>query len=221
MNGIARKFFPCPQRLENKNQKNTIFTLCFLVLQKTQAMSTKYKAKTTEEAYFITITTVGWIDVFTRLNQKNNIINALQYCKENKGLEIYAYCLMSSHLHILCKATEGFILSDVIRDFKKFTSKKIVQTINDEPESRREWLLAYFQKACEHLKRNQQFKVWQDGYHAEIVETNWFIKQKVNYIHNNPVKDKIETFPEDYYFSSARNYAGLENDLEVILLDLF
>ena len=68
---------------------------------------------------------------------------------------------------------------------------------------------------------DQNHKVWQDGYHAELVETNWFIKQKVNYIHNNPVKDKIVSLPEDYYFSSARNYAGLENDLEVILLDLF
>jgi len=99
-------------------------------------MSTKYKATTTEEAYFITITTVGWIDVFTRLNQKNVIINALQYCQENKGLEIYGYCIMSSHIHLLCKGTDGFILSDIIRDFKKFTSKKIVQTIFDEPALR-------------------------------------------------------------------------------------
>ena len=184
-------------------------------------MSTKYKATTTEEAYFITITTVGWIDIFTRLNQKEIIIKALNYCQQNKSLEVYAYCLMSSHIHLLCKATNGYILSDVIRDFKKFTSKNIIKVIINEPESRREWLLDYFQKACQHLKREQQFKVWQDGYHAEIVETNWFIKQKVNYIHNNPVKDKIVQFPEDYYFSSARNYAGLQNDLEVILLDLF
>ncbi len=184
-------------------------------------MSTKYKATTSEECYFITITTVGWIDVFTRLNQKYNIINALNYCQQNKGLEIYAYVIMSSHIHLLCKATDGFILSDVIRDFKKFTSKKIVQICIEEPESRREWMLSYFQKACEHLKRVQNHKVWQDGYHAELVETNWFIKQKVEYIHNNPVKDKTVSLPEDYYFSSARNYAGLDNDLEVILLDLF
>lgn len=184
-------------------------------------MSTKYKATTTEQAYFVTITTVGWIDVFTRLNQKYIIINALDYCCKNKGLEIYAYCLMSNHLHILCKSTNGIILSDVMRDFKKFTSKKIVDAIIDEPESRREWLLPLFQKACENLQRAQQFKVWQDGYHAEIVESNWFIKQKIEYIHNNPVKEKIVALPEDYYFSSARNYAGLENDLEVILLNLF
>ena len=184
-------------------------------------MSTKYKATTSEECYFITITTVGWIDVFTRLNQKYVIINALKHCQEHKGLEIYAYVLMSSHLHLLCKATEGFSLSDVIRDFKKFTSKKIIQTIITEPESRREWMLDYFEKACEHLKRNQQYKVWQDGYHAELIYSNSFIKQKVDYIHNNPVKDKTVSLPEDYYFSSARNYAGLDNDLEVILLDLF
>jgi REP element-mobilizing transposase RayT len=186
-----------------------------------KSMSTKYKATTTENAYFITITTVGWVDVFTRLNQKYNIINSLKYCQDKKGLEIYVYCLMHSHLHLLCKATDGFIVSDVMRDFKKHTSKQIIKTIIDEPESRREWMLDYFQKSCEHLKREQKYKVWQDGYHAEIVEKNWFIKQKVNYIHNNPVKDKIVTLPEDYYFSSAQNYAGLDNELEVILLDLF
>lgn len=128
---------------------------------------------------------------------------------------------MSNHIHLLCKATKGFVLSDVIRDFKKFTSKRIIKTIIDDSESRREWMLDYFKKSCEHLKREQTYKVWQDGYHAELIYSNKFIKQKVEYIHNNPVKDKIVVLPEDYYFSSARNYAGLDNDLKVILLDLF
>jgi REP element-mobilizing transposase RayT len=145
----------------------------------------------------------------------------LQFCQEKKDLEIYAYCIMHSHIHLMCKAINGHVLSDVMRDFKKYTSKKIIHTIMDEPESRREWLLVYFQKACEHLKRDQSYKVWQDGYHAEIIETNWVIKQKVNYIHNNPVKDKLETLPEDYYFNSARNYVCVENNLDVVVLDLF
>lgn len=151
-------------------------------------MSTKYKAAKAEDVYFITITTVGWIDVFTRLNQKQNIIKALEYCQKNKGLEIYAYCIMPSHIHLLCKAVDGNVMPDIMRDFKKFTSKQIIKIILDEPESRREWMLEHFSKACEHLQRNQQYKVWQDGYHAEIAETNWFIKQKLDYIHNNPVK---------------------------------
>ena len=81
-------------------------------------------------------------------------------------------------------------------------------------------MLEQFSKACEHLKRDQQYKVWQDGYHAEIANSNWFIKQKVNYIHNNPVIDKIVAYPEDYIFSSARNYADLDNELEVLVLNL-
>jgi hypothetical protein len=82
-------------------------------------------------------------------------------------------------------------------------------------------MLAYFEKACEHLKREQQYKVWQDGYHAEHIYSNFYIKQKINYIHDNSVKEKLVALPEDYYFSSARNYAGLDNDLKIILLDLF
>ncbi|SHN78997.1 hypothetical protein SAMN05444395_1156 [Flavobacterium fryxellicola] len=72
-------------------------------------MSTKYKATTTEDAYFITITTLDWVDIFTRLYQKKIIIQALQHCQKNKGLEIYGYCIMHSHIHLLCKATDGFM----------------------------------------------------------------------------------------------------------------
>lgn len=87
-------------------------------------MSTKYKATEKDVAYFITITTVGWIDVFTRPRQKYVLINILQYYQKHKGLEIYAYCIMSSHIHLLCKAKEDDLLSNVIRDFKTDISKK-------------------------------------------------------------------------------------------------
>jgi len=184
-------------------------------------MSTKYKATEKDVAYFITITTVGWIDVFTRPRQKYVIINALKYCQKHKGLEIYAYCIMSSHIHLLCKSSETEVLSNIIRDFKTFTSKKIVETIVEYPESRREWMLDYFKKSCAHLKRKQNYKVWQNGYHAEKIYSNKFIKQKINYIHQNPVVDKIVSNPEDYVFSSARNYAELDSEIDIIQLQLF
>jgi REP element-mobilizing transposase RayT len=81
-------------------------------------MSTKYKATMPGTGYFVTITTVGRVDVFTRLKQRYVIINALDYCQKHKGLEIYAYCIMPSHIHMLCKAKEGYILSNIMRDFK-------------------------------------------------------------------------------------------------------
>ncbi|CAM1340659.1 REP-associated tyrosine transposase [Tenacibaculum amylolyticum] len=179
-------------------------------------MSTKYKVKD-NQCYFITITTVGWVDIFTRLNQKYVIIKSLDYCQKEKGLEIYAYCLMHSHLHMVCRAEEGYKLSDIIRDLKKYTSKQIIKTIKEQPESRREWMLHYFKESCKNLKRNQEYKVWQDGYHAEILFSNSFLKEKINYIHNNPVKDKVVKFAEDYIFSSARNYADLDNELDIVV----
>lgn len=181
-------------------------------------MSTKYKANLPNRAYFITITTVNWVDLFTRLDHKQMIIDSLKYCSIQKGLEIYAYCLMPSHLHLLCRAPDNLLLSDIIRDFKKFTSKKAIEIVYKQAESRRNWLLEMFRSECEHLKRNQTFKVWQNGYHAISVESEKFVYQKLNYIHNNPVKDGIVEYPEEYLFSSARNYADKESMLEVCVL---
>lgn len=181
-------------------------------------MSTKYKATIPDKAYFITITCVNWVDLFTRLNHRYTIINALKYCQEYKGLEVFAYCIMPSHIHLICSADDGEKLSNIMRDFKKHTSKELINNITNEPESRREWLLELFAKACEHLKREQKYKVWQDGYHAEIIETPKFMYGKLHYIHNNPVVDKMVEKPEDYIFSSARNYADLDNEFDVFVL---
>lgn len=182
-------------------------------------MSDKYKIRENDKAYFVTLTIVDWIDVFTRKGQKLMILNSLKYCQENKGLVIFGYCIMSSHIHMICKSDEGFQLSDILRDFKKFTSKKIIQIINDEPESRREWMLKLFSDACEHLKREQKFKVWQDGNQAKEIFSNKFLYEKLNYIHQNPVEDLIVVNAEDYLYSSARNYADLDSLLDVCLVD--
>ena len=109
-------------------------------------MSTKYKATMPDTGYFVTITIVGWVGIFTRLKQRCIIINALNYWQEQKGLEIYAYFIMPSHIHMLCKAKEGYLLSNTMRDFKKFTSKQIIETIINFPKNRCEWLLDFLIK---------------------------------------------------------------------------
>lgn len=183
-------------------------------------MSDKYKIREEDKPHFITMTTVGWIDVFTRLNQKLAVVDSLKYCQQHKGLIIFAWCLMPSHLHAIVQVTENNKLTDLLRDLKKFTSKKIVELISEEPESRREWMLTEFQKSCEHLKREQKYKVWLDGNHAEHIFSNSFLRQKLDYIHQNPVKNMIVEQPWDYLFSSARNYAGLSSLLPVELVTI-
>jgi len=83
-------------------------------------MSTKYKFHNPEGIYFVSFAVQGWVDVFTRNEYKNILVENLEYCQKNKGLEIYAWCIMSNHVHLIAGAKEGFLLQDIIRDFKKF-----------------------------------------------------------------------------------------------------
>jgi REP element-mobilizing transposase RayT len=180
-------------------------------------MSDKYKIWDQGKAYFLTLTVVGWIDVFTRKNHKMVIINSLKYCQKEKGLVLFGYCLMPSHLHLIARAENNYSMSNILRDFKKYTSKAIIRQISDEPESRRDWMLEYFKKAGENLRGITNYKLWQDGNHAEVISSNRFFNEKLDYIHYNPVEELIVEKPEDYFFSSARNYAGLDNYLEIVL----
>ena len=105
--------------------------------------------RVTKEMYFITSTVIDWVDVFTRPAYKHVIIESLSYCQKEKGLIIYAWVLMTNHLHVIVGAKEGYNISDIIRDFKKFTSKKIIALINDNiQESRRDWMLNRFEYAA-------------------------------------------------------------------------
>lgn len=180
-------------------------------------MSEKYKIHDHDKSYFITMTVVGWIDVFTRKNHKLLIVNSLKHCQKYKGLEIFAWCLMPSHLHMIVRASGKQTLSEILRDMKRHTSKKIVEQIIEEHESRRNWMLAYFKHSGRYIKRIQKYKVWQDGNHAEIIYSPAFFYNKLNYIHKNPVTDMTVSREEDYWFSSARNYAERDYLLEVIL----
>lgn len=168
-----------------------------------------------EAAYFLTATVVGWADVFTKPVYKDAIIDSLKYCIDKKGLNIYAYCLMTNHLHMLANTEEGFLLEDTIRDFKRHTSTEIIRLIQDEPESRREWLLSLFGIAGVESPKNNSYKFWQTGNHAIEIYSEKFVWEKINYIHENPVRAKLVKKPEDWIYSSASNYLGEESILEI------
>ncbi len=170
-----------------------------------------YKDKT----YFLTMTVVDWVDLFTRVTQKQLIVDSMKYCMENKGLNIYGWCLMPSHLHLIANTKIPFDLDNVIRDFKRHTSKHAILLIENSPESRREWLLDKFAHAGKTHPKNKNHKVWRDKNHAIELFTEKVTWQKLKYIHRNPVVDKIVYNEQDYLFSSARNYYGLPNVLEI------
>lgn len=121
---------------------------------------------------------------------------------------------MSNHIHLLVRS-EREDLSGVLRDFKSYTSKKIIEEINSCNESRKEWMLKIFKDAAFKHKRNSEYQFWTHENHTEHVFSNKFLEQKLEYIHNNPVKAGIVEKAEEYTYSSAKDYAG-----ETGLLDI-
>ncbi|MDR1866264.1 MAG: transposase [Bacteroidales bacterium] len=183
-------------------------------------MSTGYQIIEQDELYYVTFQIVEWVDIFTRLIYRDIVTDSFRYCQQNKGLEIYAFVIMSNHIHLLIRSQQ-VKLSDTIREFKSFTAKKILEVINTEIESRRKWMLNIFEFAAKKNKRNEKYQIWTQENHAELIYSNKFAKQKINYIHENPVRAGIVSQVEDYLYSSAKNYAGLEGVLDVIPIDLF
>ncbi len=177
-------------------------------------MGFKYRITSDDELYFLTLTVVDWIDVFTRKELCEDILESLKYCQQHKGLIIYAWCLMPSHLHMVVSVEPGTNrLSDIMRDFKKFTSKKIIQSINTIAESRKEWLLRHFAYVGKFNPKITDYQFWQEGLHPIELLSFKFIEQKINYIHKNPVEAGVVFREEDYVLSSAAQYAGEYNAL--------
>ena len=163
----------------------------------------------TGEVYFVTDTVVDWVDVFTRPVYKQIILESLEYCQQNKGLVIYAWVLMSNHLHAIVGSNSQERVSDIWRDFKKYTSKKIIETIKTEiSESRSEWMLNRFEYSGKNDKKIKNYRFWQEGNDAQGIYLNDYFEQKLNYIHENPVKTELVNRAEDYRYSSAIDYAG-------------
>ncbi len=162
--------------------------------------------KTVEgEMYFVTLTVVGWIDIFTRQKYADIIIDNLKYCQTNEGLRIYAYVIMSNHIHLVVKReNENLNLSELLGRFKSFTAKKIIKKLQaDAYESRKEWMLYLFQFFAKKNKQYSKYHFWQYTNHPVELYTNAVIDQKINYIHLNPVRAGIVTDENSYLYSSA------------------
>jgi putative transposase len=172
---------------------------------------------------FVTCTVVGWIDIFSRKRYRDIVVDSLQFCRSEKGLLVFAYIVMSNHLHLVLQAgpKSTYTLGEIIRDFKKYTAVNILEAIQSEPESRREWLMHMFAYYARYNINNRNFQFWQQDNHPIALYSERVIWQKINYIHQNPVRAGIVVHPEDYLYSSAKNYKTENRDglFEIDLLE--
>jgi putative transposase len=156
-----------------------------------------------DRPFFITLTVVGWVDVFIRNEYCDEFLNNLEHCRKNKGLKVYAYCIMSSHIHIIV-ANENDNLPSIIRDLKSYTAKRIIELITNNPqESRKEWLLYLFKYYANNNAQNSEYQFWQKTNHPIELYTAEVFDQKQDYIHRNPVETMLVNDECSYVYSSA------------------
>ncbi len=182
-------------------------------------MSRNYKFYNPSGIYFVTFSVVEWIDVFTRIEYKDIIVDSLHYSQNNKGMEIFAWCIMTNHIHLIFRSISGKKPEQILGELKRFTSKALVKSILNNPqESRKDWMIKAFKRNAERTSNVRNFQFWQHHNHPIELWSSEVMDEKVNYIHNNPVKAGFVRNPEDYLYSSAIDYSGGKGLLEVTVI---
>ena len=162
---------------------------------------------------------VEWLDVFTRNEYKDILVDSLIYCQKEKGMEIIAWCIMTNHIHLIFRSVRGQKPELLLGDFKKFTSKKIVKAIQENPrESRKEFLLEQFEKAGSKSSNVKKYQFWRHDNKPIELWSHKVILEKINYIHQNPVEAGIVYKPWNYLYSSAIDYAGEKGMIDNLII---
>ena len=177
-----------------------------------------YKIRDQSRPHYVTFTVVDWVDVFTRKRYKDIIVESFRYCQQEKGMVLYGYVIMGNHIHAIMQS-EKEDLSGLIRDFKKHTAKRILESIENEPESRREWMLERFKIAAKKHGRNNKYQFWKYGNHPEEVYSEKFLWSKLDYIHMNPVRAGLVVRASEYVHSSATNYVNGQGVVSITKAD--
>lgn len=167
-----------------------------------------------DHLYFISTTAVDHVHLFRRDVIKRIIVDSLDYMRAHSWIRIYVFVVMPNHVHIVVRFLGQRTLADVMRDFKKHTSKQIIRQYHAENNQK---VLAFLEQAAAQIPK-QRYKVWEDRYDARNVFSPDFLRQKVEYIHNNPCQPhwRLAERPEDYPWSSARFYlTGEESIIKV------
>ena len=130
--------------------------------------------------YFISFAVVYWIDLFIRKEYKDILIDSWKYCQKEKDLEIYGWCIVSSHVHMIV-GTKGRPLDKIVGEMKSYTSRSLRKAIQEHTgESRKEWMLNIFNYTGKHNNNNKDFQFWQQDYHPVALDTHEKTQQRLD-----------------------------------------
>jgi REP element-mobilizing transposase RayT len=161
-----------------------------------------------DRLYFVSFAVIHWMDLFIRNDYKDILLKNLLYGREHKGLEVYAYCMMTSPMHRIIGSNKE-PMANRMRDLKRHTSEKLRKAIETHPgESRKEWMLQMMRDAGSNNSNNRGFQLWRQDNHPVELNSAEKLYQNLRYIHRNPVDAGFMEKEEDWWYSSARNYYG-------------
>ena len=170
----------------------------------------RYQFVETQLPHFVTLTVLHWIPAFTRPAAVDILLDSLRHLQK-ENLQVYAYVILENHMHMLVQSQN--LPKDLMR-FKSFTARKLIHFLHENNVTIILEQLKFYKKAH---KSDRVYQFWQEGVHPEWVQNIEMLKQKVEYIHNNPVKRGYVDLPEHWRYSSARNYLGQPGLLDVFM----
>lgn len=168
----------------------------------------RYKFADPVLPHFVACTVLHWIPVFTRQATVDIILDSLCYLSED-GLKVYAYVILENHLHLVVQSEQ--LDKDMAR-FKSYTARHLIKYLAEHNVRQVLEQLAFYKKAH---KNDRAYQFWQEGVHPEWIQNDDMMRQKLEYIHENPVKRGYVDKAEHWRYSSARDYLGCDGLLEV------
>jgi REP-associated tyrosine transposase len=168
----------------------------------------RYKILDPSFPYLCTCTIQDWFPLFMNPEIVQIIFDSLKFL-QSEGLKIYAYVIMENHLHIIVQSDNSV---KFMQRFKSFTATKIVDFMQNNFQQP---LLKQFV----HINKitHSKHKIWEEGYHPKVIEDYAIMQQKIEYIHNNPVRRGYIDDPTHWIYSSAKNYDGQSGLMDVIV----
>ncbi len=163
-------------------------------------MRSRYRVHNTDQAHFVTSTVVGWLPIFTTIARCDLLVESLEFCRAEKELKIYAWVILDNHFHAILSAPD---LPRVMADLKRHTARRLVELLHEE---KAEWLLHQLRYQRAAHKTESAHQVWQEGFHPQSIPTDAIMLQKLEYLHNNPVKRGLVASPEHWRYSSAHEW---------------
>ena len=170
----------------------------------------RYQFKELNKPYFLTLTICGWQPIFTQPETVQIILDSWQYLQQESSFKLYGYVILENHIHLIAQSDN--IQTDLQR-FKSYTARQIIDYLKAQKISLILQQLAFYKKAH---KSESEYQLWQEGSYPQVIESEDILRQKLEYMHNNPVKRGYIDKPEHWRYSSARDYLG-----DAGLIDVF